>query len=418
MSVASHRSYALCTVVAAVALLCGCAEIAQHGDESLALPKQLRSRQVVVTLAKGEAQSSQATAQALASRYRLLPAGSFPLDTIDVQCVVFDIPPERSVDQVIDELRSDWRVESVQMNSLFDSAQKPHDDPYGKLEYGARTIHADAAHRVSTGKGIRVAVVDTGVDTDHPDLRGRVAEIANFVDGGDSSFATDRHGTAVAGVIGARADNAVGVFGIAPEADLIVAKACWYADRSSGKARCSSWTLAKAIDFAIREHSQVLNLSLKGPDDALLERLLVAAEGRGIVVVAAASEDEKGPGFPAASPIAIAVIASDNHGDIKPRVWLEHKFAIAAPGVDILTTVPKGGYDFVSGSSFSAAEVSGVVALLLERRPGIAPREVREVLQRSAHPLIASADGATRVQSGLVDACSALSALLGSSACP
>src|SRR5262249_135395 len=150
---------------------------------------------------------------------------------------------------------------------------------------------------------------------------------------------------------------------------LLVAKACWYGDRGSGKARCSSWTLAKAIDFAIREHSRVLNLSLKGPDDALLARLLAEADARGIVGVAAAAEDGAGPGFPAAMGTVMAVGGSDRHGVIKAQPWLDNTFAIAAPGVDILTTTPHASYDFVSGSSFSAGEVSGVVALLLERRP-------------------------------------------------
>ena len=286
--------YANCAFLAGVGLLFGCAEIAGRADDNAALPKQLRTRQIVVTLANFRAPDSHAIAQALSSRHRLHEAGTFPLEAIGVECVVFDVPPVRRLDEVIKELRDDPRVESVQLNSMFDEAQAPHNDPYARLEYGAAAIHADAAHRISTGKGIRVAVVDTGADVDHPDLRGGIAKVANFVDRGEVSFATDRHGTAVAGLIAARADNAIGMFGVAPDAELLLAKACWYGERSGTKARCSSWTLAKAIDFAIREHSRVLNLSLTGPDDALLERLLVAAEAREVIVVAAAARGGRG----------------------------------------------------------------------------------------------------------------------------
>ena len=112
---------------------------------------------------------------------------------------------------------------------------------------------------------MRVAVVDTGVDTNHPDLADRVVKTINFVEGGEKTFTSDQHGTAVAGVIGARADNGMGIYGIAPDADLLAVKACWHRRPGTSEASCSSWTLAKAIDFAIVERVRVLNLSLSGP---------------------------------------------------------------------------------------------------------------------------------------------------------
>ena len=333
--------------LAVFAALVGCTSIAQRSEQMTVVPKQLRGQQIVVTLLNDSAEQWQATAQALSSQYELRATGSFPLGSIGVGCLVFEVPPERRIDQVMAQLRDDQRVESVQINQLFEVAQGERTDGYNRLEYAATMIRADAAHVASTGKGVLVAIVDTGADVEHPDLRGHIVKTANFVDGGEISFANDRHGTAVAGVIGAHASDA-GIVGIAPDAQLIVAKACWYAGPRATKASCSSWSLARAIDFTLGEHVQVLNLSLGGPPDALLRRLLLAAEAHRVTVVAAASGDGSDPGFPATLESVIAVVASDANGGVRPPAWLAKKPAIAAPGVDILTTVPGGHYDFLS----------------------------------------------------------------------
>lgn len=138
---------------------------------------------------------------------------------------------------------------------------------------------ADLAHRWATGQGVKVAVVGTGVDTKHPDLHGRIIRTINFVEGGERTFARDSHGIAVAGVIAATADNEVGIFGIAPQADIVVVKACWQPAPGTQEAVCSSWTLAKAIDFTILVRAQILNLSLAGPPDPLLARFLANSGG-------------------------------------------------------------------------------------------------------------------------------------------
>src|SRR5262249_57355971 len=121
----------------------------------------------------------------------------------------------------------------------------------------------------------------------HPDLEGRIAKTATFVQGGEKSFSEDLHGTAVAGIIAADADNHIGIFGVAPEAQIMVAKACWHRAPTAVEAVCSSWALARALDFAIAGDAQVLNLSLGGPADPLLARLIAKAVDRGATVVAA-----------------------------------------------------------------------------------------------------------------------------------
>jgi subtilisin family serine protease len=420
MRQASGRALGCCGHAALLFLLAACAGLptglVPEATRVTGVPKQLQARQVIVTLPDSSREQWPDLTRALAAQHKLSEAGNFPLESIRVQCVVFQVPPDRPLESVLRELEADRRVESVQLNQVFEGVRGSHSDPYAALEYGAAAIHADAAHRISTGRGARVAVVDTGVDRNHPDLRGRVIKASNFVEGGESSFTRDRHGTAVAGVIGARADDGIGIFGIAPEAELSVFKACWYPHAGDSKALCSSWTLAKAVDAAIGAEVRLLNLSLSGPADALLSRLLLKADASGITIVAAAAQDAGAPGFPASLAPVIAVIASDVKGSVQVPSWVLDKFVMVAPGIDILTTAPNGGYDFVSGSSMAAAHVTGVAALLLAQKPELTPAQIAELLQLSAQPTL-SAAAATGSPLGIVDACAALARTLARQSC-
>ena len=152
-----------------------------------------------------------------------------------------------------------------------------YNDPYADLQRDVAELSLPAVHRVATGKGVKVGVVDTGLDLDHPDLRGRVAGAGNFVESGERSFTSDVHGTAVAGILAAAANNQVGIVGVAPEALLYAFKACWQEPPASRQAVCDSYTLARAVDAALGQGVQVLNLSLSGPPDPFLSRLLGAA---------------------------------------------------------------------------------------------------------------------------------------------
>jgi hypothetical protein len=401
-------------VVALVVTLCGCGGVRTPGGADGAdVPTQLQSRQVIVTLAGGTPARVAELPEALQQAYGLRAVGAFPLSSLGVQCVVFEVPPDRSMSDTVARLAADPRVESAQPNQLFRGLAVSHDDPYASMQYGTRAIHADLAHRWATGKGVSVAVVDTGVDTHHPDLRGRIARSASFVQGGEHSFSEDTHGTAVAGIIAAVAGNRIGIVGVAPEARIVAAKACWHRRPRDLRAVCSSWTIAKAVDYAIAGRVAVLNLSLGGPADPLLSRLIERAIERRISVIAAVM-DQGGPapGFPASLEPVIAVVATDPDGSVHAPAGLSRPGVLAAPGIDVLTTAPRGAYDFHSGSSLAAAHVSGVVALLLERDPTLTPAQVRGLLTDTARP---PAGGAVAARS--VDACAALARLVGASSC-
>jgi subtilisin family serine protease len=326
--------------------------------------------------------------------------------SLNEECIVFEIPRSHTVDEILRRLRADPRVGTAQPIASFDtlSGDAGYNDPYAHLQRSIQALDLEKAHRWATGKGVRIAVIDTGVDVSHPDLRGRIARVGNFVERGEQEFTNDIHGTAVAGVIAAETNNQVGIVGVAPQAEIYALKACWPKAPGTREAVCDSYTLARAIDFAIQQGVQILNFSLGGPHDPLLARLIGAALQRGIIVVAADPGDNQ-RSFPASLPGVIAVVGVDQVAVApRPRAGPPD---LGAPSADILSTVPHGSYDFFSGSSLAAAQVSGVAALLLEREPHLAPAQLADVLRQTSRHHSPSQ----------VDACAALVAVLGRGSC-
>ncbi len=371
-------------------------------------PAQLRPEQIIVALPLVAPTAIADATRNLARQYGLKPSmRGFPLPSIGLHCIVLDVPADTDVDDTLARIAMHPGVRLAQRNQRFETFSTRHSDPYASLQHGPAAMRVDQAHRVATGRGIRIGLVDTGVDRDHADLAQRIAASRNFVRGGARAFSRDAHGTAVAGVIVANADDGIGIYGVAPNAELVAAKACWHGDGSSEGALCSSWTLALAIDYAIENEAQVLNLSLGGPPDALLETLLAKAAEESIVIVAAAGDGSDEPRFPASLEFVIGVVeASDvlSPASVPART-------LAAPGQEIITTAPGDAYRYHSGSSLSTAHVSGLVALLLEHAPELSPREIGEVLARSAGGAAAGSSPA------VADACTALRAIRSTRGC-
>jgi len=430
------RGLVRCTLVAALAAPLGCASGAPAAPTApdaagtpAAPPGPLEprstARQLMVTLAPAPVPLWNRTTVELAVQHDLITVGAWSMTSLGERCIVYEIRRNgRPTAEVVERMRRDPRVRSVEAIQTFETlALAPaettppprHGDPYANLQRGAHAMGVDQAHRWATGRGVRVAVIDTGVDLDHPDLRGRIVKANNFVDRGEQTFTNDIHGTAVAGVLAASEGNEVGIAGTAPEAEIFALKACWPQPAGSRRAVCDSYTLAKAIDFAILEHAQILNFSLAGPSDPLLGRLIKAALDRGITVVAAAP-DRAGPDFPASVDGVIAVLSSDPEGNLRSTAASPHA-TLAAPGVDILTTVPHASYDFFTGSSLAAAEVSGVAALLLERNPKLTPAQLAALLRKTARPLHLP-PGEPDPPVLLVDACAAIGQVVPGVTCP
>jgi subtilisin family serine protease len=319
----------------------------------------------------------------ISESYRLKQINAWPITELGIYCVVYEVAGNESVDDVLKTLQRDDRIKLAQPMSMYHTMASHYSDPYFRLQNNLQTMQIEAAHRRATGRAIKIAVIDTGIDLEHPDLQGLVSAHQDFTGNEGNHFSGELHGTAVAGVIGARADNGKGIVGVAPNAEIMAFKACWQTEPNSMAAVCNSLTLALALNTAIRMKPHILNLSLTGPPDPLLRQLLEHAQENGIIVVAAAA-DEAGAtsGFPASMEHVIAAYTATQAGnDKEPGA---HPQRLSAPGVEILTTFPHDTYNFMSGSSIAAAQISGVIALLLELRPDLASDEIVKILGDSA----------------------------------
>lgn len=288
----------------------------------------------------------------LARAHGLRIVSEWPMPVIGVDCYVMDVQDARSAAEVAQKVTGQPHVAWAQPVNEFRAMG--HDDPLFPLQPAAREWHLAELHEVATGRGVRVAVIDSGVQADHPDLAQQIEQREDFATG--HSDGAESHGTAVAGIIAARADNHVGIAGVAPQARVLAFRACW---EGSDATRCSSLGLSLALNAAIERGAHIINLSLGGPPDPLVQRLVEAAVARGTAVVAAARKELSGGGFPASLRGVVAV--SDEP--------LERGSAIrTAPGTDALATLPVSRWGAVSGSSYAAAHVSGLLALLMELR--------------------------------------------------
>jgi hypothetical protein len=328
----------------------------------------------------------------LAGTYGMRRVADWPLNSLGIRCLVFEVAVPGPLAPTIAALSRERFVETVQPLSAFETSSDAtgntvahaapapsgvYNDPYRDLQSGFATMQVPESHRWATGKGVRIAVIDTGLDTRHAELRDRIEGIRNFVDRDQAAFNADVHGTAVAGVIAAASNNGIGVVGVAPEAQLLGLKACWRGDQAS-RAHCNTFTLAKAINFAIDQEVDVINLSLGGPPDPLLARLVARAAQRNILVVGAVNPKWV-EGFPAGVDGVIGVINSGTEAGAAAGRYL------SAPGNQVLSTSPNDDYDFFTGSSFSAAEVTGIAALIRQRKSHLSASVIKDLIMDTSH---------------------------------
>jgi subtilisin family serine protease len=358
--------------------------------------------------AYGPTSRAQALMRSLERDYGLREISDWPIEPLHMHCAVLQIPDGADRAALLARISADPRIKLAQPLQTFATRSSDYNDPYVELQRGLRQMNVLEAHPWSTGDGVKVAIVDTGADIEHPDLRGRIAAADNFVDADADRFRRDRHGTEMAGAIAAVANNHEGIVGVAPGARLFVFKACWQLRDDADAARCNSFTLARALVAALDAHVQIINLSLTGPDDPLLRDIIHEGLRRGVLFVGAASSGTDGRGL-LHQPGVIEVASSETPSPSDT--------ALNAPGRDILTLMPGGRYDFATGDSIATAQVSGVVALLLAARHTLTADAAYKLLQStSAHPASGSSDVAAAA-AGAVDACAAITALLERGTC-
>jgi subtilisin family serine protease len=338
----------------------------------------------------------------IAQRYGLQRLEAWPINLLAQRLVRYRIPDGRAVDAVLAAMQGDAQITASQPNFLYGRQAKAGDAKPASLQYALAKLRVPAAHALSRGKGTLVAIIDSGIDATHPDLAGIVS--GKFTAAGEpDALPVDPHGTEVGGIVGARG----AINGVAPEARLLDVRVFDYDGGSEMLA--TSLAVLRGLDWAGSRKAAVINMSLSGPADSLIERAVSALTRNGAVVVAAAGNG--GSGAPAAFPAAygdvIAVTATDSADSLYAQANHGSYIDVAAPGVDVLSPSLASAYSMTSGTSFAAAHVSGVVALMLSRKPGMTPEEVRRALAAGAgdlgKPGIDAEFGA-----GLVDALNAL----------
>ncbi|MEU7301872.1 type VII secretion-associated serine protease mycosin [Streptomyces sp. NPDC007189] len=295
--------------------------------------------------------------------------------------------------------------------------------PYAGRPWALQRVNLDELWAMSTGKGVRVAVIDTGVDVKNRQLtkavdasRGKNLLPAKNskgekIDRGNNSGTTDTvgHGTRVAGIIAARPMKGTGFVGLAPDATIIPIK------QNDAEGDGTANTLAQAVMDAVHAGAGVINISQDtanalNPQNSTLKDAIDYALAHKVVVVASAGNDGLGGNvkvtYPASYPGVLAVAASDRNNERAPFSQSGDFVGVAAPGVDMISTVPGGGHCSDNGTSFSAPYVAGVAALLKAKYPDWTAQEIVAQIEQTAERSIPGHD--RLVGWGVVDPVKAL----------
>ncbi len=338
--------------------------------------------------------------QALQTRHQLTLLESRTSQLSGTTVSRWRITDRRTITAVVQALEADAAVTSAQPNYLYSLQQAGSRTDGGPKQYELIKLRLREAHALAKGKGILIAVVDSGVDASHPELAGSIVSTFDAITV-NVPGPLNKHGTSIAGLIAAHGT----LVGAAPAAHILAVKV--FGPTGNG----NTFDVLKGLDYAAANGARIINMSFAGPADPITLRSLQAANKRGIVLVAAAGNagPKSPPLYPGAYAEVIAVSGSDVNN--KSSVFSNRGpyIAVAAPGTDIMVAIPDGGFEVASGTSFSAAEVSGIVAMMLERRGDLTPDKVRRILEKTAKD-VGPKGRDVMFGSGLADAYSALTA--------
>jgi thermitase len=248
--------------------------------------------------------------------------------------------------------------------------------------WGMTKINAGEAWKVTTGEKVKVAVVDTGIDYTHPDLAGRVEKGHDFVNNDDDAKDDHYHGTHCAGTIGAGLGNG-GVVGVAPNVSMVAVKVL----SASGSGSYDG--VANGITYAADSGAAIISMSLGGPSSSkALEDAVKYAQSKGVLVVAAMGNNgNESPSYPAAIAGVMPVGATDINDKRASFSQYGKHISVSAPGVDVLSTVPGGGFKKLSGTSMATPHTAGLCALVKAAFPDFTADQIRAKVEASTDDL-------------------------------
>ena len=282
--------------------------------------------------------------------------------------------------QSIISLSKKYNVRSIEPDQIVYAIGKPisngkptSSQPTQTIEWGINAVKAPNMWASYQGAGVKVAVIDTGIDLSHPDLK--VVGGKNYVRSAKSYNDDNGHGTHVAGIIGALNNN-IGVVGVAPLVDLYAVKVL----SSSGSGYLSD--VVRGIDWSISNHMDVINMSLgANSGSATLEQALISAEQAGIITVAAAGNDGTDVDFPGAYSSTIAVGAIDSLYNLAYFSSVGNEVDVVGPGVSVFSTYKGGTYKTLNGTSMATPHIAGLAALYKDKYPGADLNSFRNILK-------------------------------------
>ncbi|MFK7887564.1 MAG: S8 family serine peptidase [Gammaproteobacteria bacterium] len=314
------------------------------------------------------------TSRTIAASYNTAVTYQWPIQSLNVHCFVVQ---SDDPDALIAQLNADSRVRFAQpVNTFFTNGQDTGTSR-GSSPIAQSSVAQSFHSMQHFGLGQKIAVVDTGADLGHPDLLNANVFALDLV-GPTRGYENERHGTAVVGLIGAQHQNGIGIDGAAPAAHIGLFRGCWQLRANSGRATCDTVALALALESVATWQPDVLNLSLSGPHDLLLETLVEKLVATGTVVVAAFDEQRtEAERFPQPRPGVLYA-----YGTSEQMPAAKNSAAIALARSSAFTLQPDGRYDVVTGHSMAAPVVSAIAALTKEVTPDASHAAVRDQLER------------------------------------
>ncbi|WP_337134649.1 S8 family peptidase [Priestia megaterium] len=282
---------------------------------------------------------------------------------------------KKKIDKLIKRYSELDEVDYVEPDYTLSAFYTPN-DPFFPYQYGPQKVQAPDAWDVTTSNGnIKIAIIDTGIQLNHPELSIKLWPGYNFVEGNLVPNDGNGHGTHVAGIAAALTENSLGIAGMAPSASLIPVRAL----DNSGNGLLSN--IANAITYSTNAGAKVINLSLGSSQSSItLENAVNYAWNQGVVVIAAAgNEASSTPTYPAAYQNVIAVASTDNNDQKSDFSNFGNWVDLAAPGSTILSTYIGSYYAYLSGTSMAAPHVAGLAALLAAQ--GQTNLQIRNTIQ-------------------------------------
>jgi hypothetical protein len=285
---------------------------------------------------------------------------------------------------------------------LSQDQNNPNAGPGDSAQYIVNKLHLAEAHQIAKGDKVVIAVIDSKIDFDQPNLAGAITD---RYDAGCGATLPNAHGTGMAGAIASHGQ----LLGVAPNASIIAI--CAFG--GAGQPQADTIKVVKGLDYAIAHGARIVNMSFAGPRDPALAQALQIAREKGILLIAAAGNagPKSAPLYPGADPNVMAVTATDENDRLFKGANQGEYVTIAAPGVDILVPAPDGGVQVTTGTSVATANASGVAALLIAHKPSLTPQEIRAILVTTAKHL-GSKGINPQFGAGLVDPLKALESVV------